>query len=241
MVCIIALPIVIARLPVLLIKSVSTEIPSGIEVARVEQIANDLLEGNYLFVFPKRNIFLYPKKEVETALYRELPRIESLKIKLNDFSIIHISATLRKPISLVCENVDEKKCFFLDEKGFIFDSAGDFSKGIYFIYRSSRDPVTIGTMYMAEDQFKRLKAVVGKIRDIGFLPEEVKENPDGSFNLLVTGGHIIFNLQNESEMLANLKSLVDEQKLGILSGGRLEVYSIDLRFGKKIILKRQGE
>ena len=241
MFCIIVLPIVIMRLPFLLIKSVSTEIPSGIEASKVEQIANDLLKGNYLFVFPKRNIFLYPKKEIEAAIYGELPRIESLKIKLNDFSIIHISATLRKPISLVCENVEEKKCFFLDEKGFIFDSAGDFSKGIYFIYRSKQDPVSIGTMYMSEDQFIRLKTVVGKIRDIGFLPEEVKQNPDGSFNLQVSGGHIIFNLQDESEMLTNLESLVDEQKLGILSGGRLEIYSIDLRFGKKIILKRLGE
>lgn len=238
--CIVVFPIAISRLPFLLIKSVSIEIPPGIETSKVEQITNDLLKGNYLFVFPKRNIFLYPKKEIETALYKELPRIESLKIKLNDFSIINISATLRKPISLVCENADEKKCFFVDEKGFIFDLAGDFSKGIYFIYRSQHDPVSIGTMYMDEERFMRLKTVVGKIRDIGFLPEEVRENSDKSFDLSVSGGHIIFSLEdNYSDVLTNLTSLVSDPTLSIIEAGELQVESVDLRYGKKIILKKK--
>lgn len=238
--CIVVLPITISRLPFLLIKNVSIEIPPGIETSKVEQITNDLLEGNYFFVFPKRNVFLYPKKEIESKLYKELPRIDSLKIKLKDFSIINISAELRKPISLVCENAEEKKCFFIDEKGFIFDLAGDFSKGIYFIYRSQQDPVSIGTMYMDQERFIRLKAMVGKIRDIGFLPEEVQENSDKSFNLSVAGGHIIFSLEdNYSDVLTNLTSLVGDSALSILKAGELQVESIDLRYGKKIIIKNK--
>lgn len=239
---ILATPVLLLRAPFSQIKGVEVKSPEGVYAEDVKGAIENMISGNFLLFIPKRSVLFYPKQEIVNELKNSFRRIESLNLDLKKDKVLHVELFLRKPISLWCQDRESGGCYFLDEKGFIFDDAGDFSSGIYFIYRGGVEGSPIGSFYLEESKFILVKDFVGKVRDIGFSPNELNMVSADSFDLSVAGGHILFSLEdNPSDVLANLTSLVGDPTLSILEGGELQVESIDLRYGKKIILKRKGE
>lgn len=236
-----AAPVFLLRAPFSQIKEIEVISPEGIYVEEVKKFTEDMISGNFLFVIPKRSVLFYPKEEIESELMNSFRRIESLDLDLKKGGILHVNLSLRKPISLWCEDGEGGSCYFLDEKGFIFDDAGEFSSGIYFVYKGNIEGSPVGSSYLDEFKFTQVKDFIGKVRDIGFSPTEVRATSLDSLDLSVAGGHILFSLEdNLIDVLANLTSLTDDPTLSILKDGELQVESVDLRYGKKIILKRKA-
>ncbi|MBU4536871.1 hypothetical protein KJ603_02420 [Patescibacteria group bacterium] len=72
----------------------------------VLEIVNKNLEGDYLRVFPKSNIFIYPKSKIKKELSDSFLRIKELIITFKDLQSIDINIVERTPFALYCENKD---------------------------------------------------------------------------------------------------------------------------------------
>lgn len=146
----------------------------GAKVITEDEVSRSVLStlsGKFLWLIPKSNVLFIPRGEVEANLMREYPRLSSISLSLSGTKILSASVVEREPYALYCQNSDaEDKCYFLDESGFIFDEAPDFSGVVYFIYRGEGLPEPKGRQFLPHDKFRELSAFVENIDKIGFEP-----------------------------------------------------------------------
>src|SRR3989344_5157836 len=71
--------VVVARLPAFQIKEIKVSETKRIQASVLSQIAEGELEGNYLYIFPRRNFMLYPKKLIGDKISKELPAVLELE------------------------------------------------------------------------------------------------------------------------------------------------------------------
>ena len=60
------------------------------------------ITGSYLSIFPKDNIFLYPKKTIVAQLLTAYPTLKNVSVRAENFSTISITALDREPRALWC-------------------------------------------------------------------------------------------------------------------------------------------
>ncbi|MBU1046416.1 hypothetical protein KKH36_01375 [Patescibacteria group bacterium] len=77
-----------------------------IQEEEILKIVNENLEGNYLWLFPKSNIFIYPKSKIKEDLLNSFLRIKELMVTFNDLQSIDINIEERTPFALYCEKKD---------------------------------------------------------------------------------------------------------------------------------------
>jgi len=122
---------------------------SGYEVLAEDDLQdwiNQELSGNYLWVFSKRNIFLYPKRHLIQGLLANFPRLSGVEVNLNSWNRLSVHITERDVRTVWCDSYDKlvsevssstsaitdwRQCFFADEKGVVFAEAPYFSDNIF--------------------------------------------------------------------------------------------------------------
>ena len=136
---------------------------------KILEIVNKNTEGDYFWLFPKSNIFLYPKNKIRKEILNSLLRIEDLVISLNNLQSININIVERKPFALYCKNTvfqilqndevatstdlvtelpnnellnklsNQEDCYFIDEHAYIYAEASSFSNNVYFKFEEELD------------------------------------------------------------------------------------------------------
>lgn len=221
----------------------------------LETLVSDELQGDYLFLFPRSNIFIFPKENIELQILAVYKRIEKVAISREGFTKITIQISERHPFALWCGEgggdlreaagtstdallqtlVQLEQCYFLDGVGYIFTEAPRFTGNLYFIYRGrlvSNEPV--GTQFLTEAEFGALRLFLNTIRDLDLVPVSIHKTLENELELKLEGGaKVIFSAdQNLAVVLDNLESALDADTFidRSLSG----VDYIDLRFGNKV-------
>lgn len=236
-------PIFLARTYRLQINTITVSGNAVISSSAVESVAKTVISGNYLYIFPKSNIFLYPKKSLENSLYSTFPRIEQLEISTIVPHIIQISLKEREAKALWCTGDSLSNCFLLDADGFIFDKSPSFTQNVYFVYRGGVEGDPIGKQFLPKEIFQKAELFVERIRSVGLDPVSLSymQNDESSVELL-KGGSILISLQDDIEKnISNLESVLLDPGLSLVKNGVLTVSSIDLRYGNKVILKKKGD
>ena len=106
------------------------------DTALIESIVFTQSKGLYLGLFSKKNILLYPKEDIEKAIMKDFPRVESVALSATSFNLIEVTVRERTPYALWCATSDSP-CYFIGSNGFIFTPAPSFSPGVYISYRGS--------------------------------------------------------------------------------------------------------
>ena len=132
-------------------------------------IKNDILKvvdqelvGKYLFLFSKRNSFIYPDQKIKNSLLESFNRISDVQITKNDLTTITISIKERTGIYLFCDQEGSEEeaedCYYIDDVGLIFSEAPYFSGNIYFKFYDNRKDKNhkIGENFIDKDEFVRL-------------------------------------------------------------------------------------
>lgn len=239
-----ALPVFLSRAKFLTIQTISVSGNSVVQSSEIESVVRDELQGNYLHLFSKANIALYPKSKIKTAISEKFSRIQSFEVRSTSLTSISIIITERKPESLWCKDMQgETGCYFIDSKGLVFDEAPKFSPDVYFVYTGGIQGEPIGARYGTEESFAKLKLVVAGVRDLNLEPVAVDSISDNSYAIhLKRGGVIYFSLHDDSEkIISNLESVLSDPTISVFQNGVLTVSSLDLRYGNKVILKKRGE
>src|SRR3989344_3360671 len=239
---IIAMPLWLSYADFLRIKEIEVIGANTLLASDIKSLAEERLAGKYFFLFPKNNAVLYSKEDIKSSLSKEFTQIDTVELNLSSLNMLEISVEMRKPSALWCRNLDTKLCYFIDNKGLVFEEAGDFSPGVYFIYYGNIEDEVIGALYLSSEEFKNVEAFKAGVRNLSLIPQSISPLSKGSFKLSVSGGDIIFSLRDDiTATLSNLASVLADSKLKVVDNQELTVSSIDLRFGNKVILKKGTE
>lgn len=221
---------------------------SGATVLGTESLEGQVrsnLVGKYLWAFPKTNVFLYPRNEIEKNLLSRFPRIKSVTLNTIDNHILSVSIVERSPFALWCDTPPTEslvsQCYFLDTDGFVFDHAPQFSGSAYFKYYGFLPfEAPIGSYYLSSTtRFHELSGFVENAQGLGITPLYMSAVDSDSFELFVFGGGKILLDTRESlaKVFERFSALLKTPNLVPREGGELLVEYIDLRFGNKMFFK----
>lgn len=137
---ILASVILIARLSIFQIQSVRIEGNSVTATGDIEAKIAELTTGNYLFVFPKTNVLLYPKGAILKAIKTQWFRIETAEAGLDGQwrgeAILSVRVSERAPMYVWCgasapvvvqAGSGSEQCLYSDEYGYLYAEAASFS------------------------------------------------------------------------------------------------------------------
>lgn len=249
--------------------SINTVTVSGnkiIDTELIKNIAEEKLEGNYLWVIPKRNLLLYPKHAILKELSDQYKRLTDIEIKVDGTQTLEINVKERVGLYTWCgENLPEEgvpledvKCYFMDRAGYIFDQAPFFSGDVYLKFfgpigdiqeidfESNSILENPAGHYFIPSLFARIVLFEDSLSDMGLRPMAlfVSNSNEMEFYLESTGSihsmpKIIFNQNADFIKLAeNLDAALTTPPLQTDFKTKYKsLQYIDLRFGNKVYYK----
>lgn len=220
----------------------------------IKTVVEGEITGNYLWFFPKTNIFFYSKNNIEKALSNQFRRLHDVNLTIKDNKTLEVKITERVASYTWCgdhlvvglpsdnQTVKEEKCYFMDENGYIFDEAPYFSGEVYFKFYSVGN---IGS-YFSKENFKQLIDFKNVLATLGLKPVSLYIEGSGdikiflsNFNRTPTNPYIILKADADLKKVAeNLETAIStEPLLSNLKNKYSSLEYIDLRFGNKVYYK----
>lgn len=243
-----------SRLPKVNIQNIEIVGNKVIDKEPVENLVKDILKDKYLWLFPKTNIMIYPREEIENNINHYFSRAKDINFNLKELNTLEISFNEREPESLWCGEIlpegelsSDMKCYFMDNVGYIFDEAPFFSGEVYFRFFGGIANVENpkGSIFM-EDSFQKLISFKDSLLKLNLKPSVLYVKNDRDIEIILTSSlplkeapRIIFESSSDLvKMAENLQSAlaVDPLKRDINEKYK-ELKYIDLRFGNKVYYK----
>ncbi len=255
--------ILISRIPKINIKNIEITGNKIVDTEVIESAVRSLIAGQYLWVIPKTNFLLYPKKKIITELGSQYKRLTDIEIGLDRWQTLEISVGERTGHYTWCgEELPEAdigleniKCYFMDDMGYIFDQAPFFSGDVYLKFFGPRSDAlgnradtaldAAGT-YFRPELFKDINRFKQGLEEIGLRPTALfsGEGSDLEFYLkssksIVNSPKIILRKDSDfTKMLENLDTAIHNEPLRSELKNKYEsLMYIDLRFGNKVYYK----
>ncbi len=246
--------IYISRLPTLNIDNIIVVGNKVVETEMIKEVAEKELAGKYFFVFPKTNIFLYSKNNIEKELHNKFNRLKNITFAIKNRKILEVSVTERVALYTWCgvvpptkidtvpeNNTDISNCYFLDNEGYIFEEAPYFSGQVYFKFYGKGE---FGSNFLP-DIFQKLTLLKKTLEDIGLKAVAIYKEENGDVRMFFSnkntsvGPEIIFKADSDFQKVAeNLEAALTTEPLqSNLKNKYSSLLYIDLRFGNKVYYK----
>ncbi len=233
----------VPRFPQLTIEQVSVHGNEVVSTATIERTVEDKLSGFYVHFFPRRTAFLYPKEALTEALQTLDPHIESASVSLSNFHTLEVEVLERKPFALYCGSevvATSSTCYFLDEDGYIFSDAPQFSDAPFISFYGTTTAPIITSHLLRKDEFKAVSYTVQELAKLHYEVIRIALKEEGLVEMtLKIGAKILFAQDSDyGKALNNLKALVSSDSFKEKNAeGMVQVDYIDLRFGNKVFYK----
>ncbi len=191
------------------------------------------LSGNYLFgLIPKKNIFLYPKHQIESALL--FPSIIKVYTSVKD-GLLSVSFDTRKPLITWCL---EEVCTYIDNTGFSFASAPLIDGNAFISLKTDTLP-QVGVSPITESVLSKAIYTYEGIKTEGLSIKTFSTKGDSLFFYDSSGMIIKISLKNDlKESISNIKTVLSSPE--IKNKKLSEIDYIDIRFGSKVFFKVRG-
>jgi hypothetical protein len=222
---------------------------SLVETLAIENTIKEETSGKYLWLFPKTNIFFYPKNKIKKDLGSQFRRLKDITLTIKNRTTLLVSVNERTGKYIWCGDAPTfgasepvEQCYFLDEDGYIFDRAPYFSGEVYFKFYGKAEPGD----YFLQNNFKDLILFRGRLAGMGLKPVMLYADGNGSNinvkiflskgKLLPTGPEIIFKSDSNLDNIAeNLKTALEtEPLLSEFKNKYSSLEYIDLRYENKV-------
>lgn len=231
--------IFIIRSSSLQISKVEINVADTLNTAELEEKSLKALGGYYLYLIPKSSIFFYSKKSIEQRLSNDYKKIKNIDINRSGLTKLEINITERKPEAIVCQGFREEDldntCFFVDEKGTVYEKASGFSDGVYSKYyiNLDGDTVSLGSAFIEESRFSDLQEFVKSINNARIGTSGVLIAPNGSYELYIKNkdGSIAVIYFDDKQSFEKTSSNL----IAFLLNSKIKSFDyINLRFGNNI-------
>lgn len=241
-----------------------------LENKELEELVKEELKEYYFFIFPKSNIFLYPKGDIKNKLENKFKRLENISFEIKNERTLQIYMTERKATYIWCGEspylnaeiiLDEKElenqCYFIDEKGYLFDKAPYFSGNVYFKFfgilsndenqkvKQKENENLLG-LYFLPEIFSKIITLKDDIISFGLEPVSLFLKDNGEIELYLLSSsippyapRIIFKENSDMNKIAqNLEAAIRTEPLKSDLENKYSLLSyINLSFNNKIYYK----
>lgn len=226
-------------LPHVRVSTIEVEGFAGRAAQEIERAAHKHIAGTYMLLFPKDNIFIYPKQSMRERILEEFPWLAEVAVQANNFRTIGIVVRERTPVALWCgENPDARiPCLLMDENGIAYEMAPQFSGTVYTEYFGKAEGV-LPKQFLTAGQFRSIKALIQALTEKegeAVARVAVDEHTDvratftNGFTLIFTAAEDSGNVY-ERYMLAKTAEPFTTHPLG-------DFEYLDLRFGNRLYYK----
>ena len=257
-----AILVFVSRLELVNISFVEIQGNELVADAELIQIANDKMADNLFYFFPKSNVLLIPSDDIRREIGEKFPSFHNIRVYINGVNTLRIAVSERAPAYLVCveKNSEEhdlvlpdnffhdvlnENCFFMDEGGFVFQSAPNFSDTVYrkFITQSVSLSEQIAG---SKREFLHLNETISALESNGALIKRVILGE--LFTILHLSGirnykntmdsRIFFDHSVDTEEISNLFNLLlGQDKFRDELAGEKPLEYIDLRINDRLIYR----
>lgn len=213
-----------------------------IPATSVEEVVRHDIAGDYLWVFPKNNIFLYPRGTIERDVLALFPTLKTAGVHAKNFQTISVVVVERTPQALWCgDTVSQERgtCLLLDENGLAYANAPSYSGAVYQTYYGSLPRGSLPKQFLSPEEFRTLEALAAafqkKLTPDTLTSVFVDSNSD--VHLQFKGGYeIMFALRDDTGQIFDRFSLA-LTSAPFASHSLSDFEYIDLRFGDKVYYK----
>ncbi|MEX2014164.1 MAG: hypothetical protein WD896_02300 [Parcubacteria group bacterium] len=210
---------------------------------QIDQRVAQLLSGYYLWLVPRTNFFIYPRRTIKQSLTEEFPRLRSVELDVIELGTLVVSVEERVPSSLYCLDipgpVNRARCFFIDEEGLIFASAPTFSDGVYFIYSTEEaleNP--IGKRLMSTEEFWLLSTFLESLGTLNIHPKALQIADDEYRLFLSSGAELLWGRESELALTRlNLESFLADKSIKAQGDFLNRILYLDLRTLNKVFYR----
>lgn len=247
---VIAAFVLLSRLSSLRITNIVVNGVRVLDPVAVEQYFWDEMSGSYMWLLPKQNTFIYPKKHILRTIQQTFPRIETIDIVKNGLNQLQVTITERDGKYLWCGDVfpepDGSPCYFMDTTGYIFAEAPYFSGTIYFKWYGGKNENNsfIGTTVLEGEGISSLSQFASALKEFGVEPYAIVSKDDNVYELYLKrandiGPKIILTTKNDlSKTFQNIASAFgSDQMKKIIENNLAGISYIDLRYENKVYYK----
>lgn len=193
-----------------------------------ENIADDGFK-----LFSRKNMFLYPRSAIESALAMEYPRIKNVSVARESLiaSAVVVSVEERKAFAAWCDET----CYVMDSAGFIFAPEGDATETAY-VFRGGLAPgEPIGQSFL-RGRIQGIVALLSDLRNAGFAATGVTVDTEKDFTVTLESGlRLMLSFETPpTDIIRNLETALEAEGLR----EKLDSLEyIDLRFGNRVYYK----
>lgn len=221
-------------LPFLQIREVVVSGAQTLEVDIVKEYAQGQLAGRYLLLFPKDNIFLYPKHAIAQGLLSKYPELRAADVGAVNFHTIGVEVAEREPKAKWCTG---DVCYLMDQGGVVYGSA--YGAEGFVAYRGKTQGSTLPMQYLTPERFEALFALVDALAhnpEAGAVVEAAVDHNNDVFVEFESGFVLKLALDDAGgDVFERFNLALRAQPL---AGRPLrEVEYLDLRFGDKLYYK----
>lgn len=204
----------------------------------IRQKVNETIEGKYLWLFAKSNIFLYPKDKIAAAVQALTPRIEQVTVSLKDHDILAITVKEKVGQAIICNGLPDfieniinleksEGCYFADQNGVIFSEAPVFSGSAYKRYYvpdidvASTTQNLIGSQIIDSVKFKKIETFYDAVRQARITAQAILIKPDGEYELYINNpvqmGDNAEDISSTAVVYLDSKSSFEDQLANLVS------------------------
>lgn len=207
--------------------------------AQVEGLVEAELEGSYLNYIPRRFAWLYPHDDI-VAVVSATPRVKDPQVERRKKALIIAFAEF-EPAALWCDAVESNRCVFLDENGYGFAAAPDLAGGAYTRYVQIGQSASTSEVFTDADDFAALQELAHLLAIAGWPVSTIElDQARDAFIYLVGGSELKVSLTlTPTQTVDNLQTVLSSEQYADLVPGSFAY--IDLRFGNKVFVSREGD
>jgi hypothetical protein len=235
----------LAHAPLMRITTVDVSGATTLNEGDVKNAVLADVSGSYLYLFPKNNIFLYPKYQTEADLAKQMPTIAKVSVNAKDFHTLNVAVTERSRKALWCGTsaAEVSACFWLDQDGVAYTAASDLTLSLEATstYEKYYGALLGGAPqhYLNADQFHALSALVDALvqNQQGNAIQSIEVGPTNDVHVTFADNFVlIFSLTSAGADVYQrfVLALASDAFVGHTLG---DFQYLDLRFGDKLYYK----
>ncbi len=207
---------------------------------KVSNAVEESLSQTYLKIFARKNMFIYPRENIESSLTARFPRIKTVEVSREALLAQSIMVEIRErmPFAKWCER---DFCYFLDDEGYVFAEADPGEVNTSYIFEGGLIPneERIGQTFL-QGRFKEVLQFLELLRGAGYTPQGIRVENDKDFSIPIENGPTLmvpFDVEGE-KILSDLKLALEADSV---RDRVADLLYIDLRFGNRVYYKFKGE
>jgi hypothetical protein len=126
------------------------------------------VEGEYAYLFSKKNIFIVPTDRIERKLKERFIRLEDIDLYREGLHTLVVTSVEREPVGIWCGTATTSECYYLDENGLAFGPAPNLLGTSFVTYEQKFPEEIIGAHVSYPEGFLALRNFMASLVPLGF-------------------------------------------------------------------------